>query len=281
DSFPGIFTNDSYTSTHSPGASGNTNGDRKSVVTGKRASRSSITYTVKGTVSPTASGSLCNSATVNAPPSVAHGKTGNKTATDTDTLAASGDLSITKTDGKSSVTPGTSDTYPIVVSNSGPSTVTGATVDDLFPGIFTNDSFTSTASPGASGNTNGTGDIHDTVTMASGSTITYTVTGTVSPTASGNLVNTPTVSPPSALPDRNPGNNPATDPDTLSASGDLSITKTDNKASVIPGQSDPYTIVVSNSGPSTVTGATVADSFPSIFTGATWTSTHSSGVSDA
>src|SRR5262249_59015351 len=83
----------------------------------------------------------------------------NNTAPDTDTPSATSDLSITKTDGKTSVTPGTSDTYTKVVSNSGPSTVTGATVGDSFPGIFTNDTFTSTASSGASGNTSGTGNI--------------------------------------------------------------------------------------------------------------------------
>src|SRR5262249_37412995 len=171
----------------------------------------------------------------------------------------SSDLSITKTDGKSSVTPGQSDTYTIVVSNSGPSTVTGATVADLFPGIFTSDSYTSTHSSCASGNTSGTGDINDTVTMASGSTITYTVTVTVSPTASGSLVNPPPVTAPPVSTDGNPGNNTATDSFSLSASGALTITLSLHDALPISGQSDTYTIVVSNSGPSTVTGATVAD----------------------
>src|SRR5262249_56635466 len=101
------------------------------------------------------------------------------------------------------------------VSKRGPSTVTGATVADSFPGIFTNDTFTSTASSGASGKAaSGTGNIRDSVTMASGSTITYTVTGTVSPTASGSLVNTATVTAPPDFTDGSPANNPtpATDP---------------------------------------------------------------------
>src|SRR5262249_8264211 len=147
------------------------------------------------------------------------------TATDTDTLSPTGDLSITKTDGKSSATPGTSDTYTIVVSNSGPSTVTGATVDDLFPGIFTNDSFTSTARARETRNPNGPGDIHAMVLLASGSTITYTVTATVSPTASCCQVNAAPVTLPSFPTRRSSDLNTATDTDTLSPTGDLSITK--------------------------------------------------------
>ena len=57
--------------------------------------------------------------------------------------------------------------------------------------------------------------------------------------------------------------------------------KTDGKTSVIPGQSNTYTIVVSNSGPSNVTGALINDPFPAIFTNATWTASYSSGSSGA
>src|SRR5262249_57406988 len=98
--------------------------------------------------------------------------TANNTATDTDTLSATSDLSITKTDGTDTVTAGTSDSYAIIVSNSGPSTVTGATVGDTFPGIFTNDTFTSTASSGASGNRSGERSVGKEGRTQSGSTIT-------------------------------------------------------------------------------------------------------------
>ncbi|MBK7908647.1 MAG: IPTL-CTERM sorting domain-containing protein, partial [Gemmatimonadetes bacterium] len=39
------------------------------------------------------------------------------------------------------------------------------------------------------------------------------------------------------------------------------------------------TIVASNAGPSTATGATVTDNFPAALTGATWTCTASAGSS--
>jgi uncharacterized repeat protein (TIGR01451 family) len=58
---------------------------------------------------------------------------------------------------------------------------------------------------------------------------------------------------------------------------DLSITKTDNGASPIPGQTLTYTIVVRNAGPTAVTGAMVADTFPPSLTGVTWSCTASVG----
>ena len=51
-----------------------------------------------------------------------------RTATDTDTVAKSADLSITKSDGVSSVTAGTSTTYTITVTNLGPSAVPAGVV---------------------------------------------------------------------------------------------------------------------------------------------------------
>jgi len=46
---------------------------------------------------------------------------------------AQADLSITKTDGVTTVTPGGTATYTITASNAGPSNATGATVADTFP----------------------------------------------------------------------------------------------------------------------------------------------------
>src|SRR5262249_38287184 len=196
DTSPGIFTHASFSSTARPRGTANFPYTTLFRSTVTMESGSTITYTVTGTVAATASGSLVNTATVTPPSGFTDSNTANNTATDTDTLSATSDLSITKTDGTDSVTAGTSDTYTIVVSNSGPSTVTAATVGDTFPGIFTNDPFPSTASSGASGNTSGPGNINHSPTTTLCRSITYTVTGTVSPTASGSLVNTATVTPP-------------------------------------------------------------------------------------
>ena len=103
-----------------------------------------------------------------------------------------------------------------MVTNNGPSDVTGAVVTDNFPAIFTGVTFTATQSGGASGFTaSGTGNINDTVTMPAGSVITYIATGTISISATGTLSDTATVTAPIGVTDPNLANNSATDTDTL------------------------------------------------------------------
>ena len=59
---------------------------------------------------------------------------GNNTATDTDSVTGSADLSVTKSDGAASVVAGTSTTYTITLTNNGPSTVgAGVVVSDTIP----------------------------------------------------------------------------------------------------------------------------------------------------
>ena len=103
--------------------------------------------------------------------------------------------------------------------------------------------------------------------------MTITLTGTVDPTATGTLTNTATVSPPAGVTDPNLANNSASDTDTLTPQADLAIAKGDGVTSVVPGTSITYAIVVSNNGPSAVTGASVSDPLPADVTSATWTTT--------
>ena len=205
-------------------------------------------------------------------------------ATDNDTLTPQADLSITKTDSVTTIVPGTQDTYTIVVTNNGPSDVTGATVADLRPAGITNDTFTVTPSTGAADTTNassGSGNINDSVNLNSGSSMTYVVTANVSASATGTLINTRLGNcSPSGVTDLVPANNSATDTDTLTPQADLSITKTDGVTTVVPGTQDTYTIVVTNNGPSDVTGATVVDLLPAGITSDTFTVTPSTGAAD-
>ena len=191
------------------------------------------------------------------------------------------DLSVTLTDGVTTVNAGTSVTYTIVVTNNGPGNATGVVVSDNFPAIFTGVTFTATQTGGASGFTaHGSGNINDTVTMPSGSVITYTATGTIPPTApSGTLSDTATVTAPNGVTDNKLTNNSATDTDTLTLQTDLKVTVTDGVGRVTRGQSNTYTIVVTNNGPGNVTGARVGDTFPAVFTGVTFTATQTGGAS--
>ncbi len=171
-------------------------------------------------------------------------------ATDTDTLTPRADLSITKTDGLTTVDAGTSLAYTIVATNSGPSTVAGATVTDTLPASLTGAAWTCTSSAGSSCPAAGTGNINASVDLASGGTATFTVTATVSPAATGSVTNTATVTPPGSVPDPTPGNNTATDVTSITRRADLSITKTDGTPTAVAGSSVTYTIVARNSGPS-------------------------------
>jgi uncharacterized repeat protein (TIGR01451 family) len=174
------------------------------------------TFTVTATVSSTATGTLVNTATVAAPAGVTDGNAANNSATDTDTLGPTADLSITKTDGQTTAIPGTGVTYTIVVTNPGPSAVTGATVADTMPASLTGVTWTCVASgTGSCTLASGSGNINTTVDLPASSTATFTVTGTLSSTATGTLANTATVTAPSGVTDPNAANNSATDSDTV------------------------------------------------------------------
>jgi uncharacterized repeat protein (TIGR01451 family) len=179
------------------------------------------------------------------------------------------DLAITKTDGITSATPGGGVTYTITASNAGPSNASGATVADTFPASLTG-TWTCVGAGGGTCTASGSGNINGTVNLPAGGSVTYTVSATIAASATGSLSNTATVSPPAGVTDPTPGNNSATDTDTLAASADLAITKTDGVTSVTPGGSTTYTITASNAGPSNASSATVADTLPASLTG-TWT----------
>ena len=271
DTFPATLTGVTWTCVAAGGGSCTASGSGNINDTANLPVGATVTYTVSATVSATATGTLANTATVAAPGGVTDPAPGNNTATDTDTLSPTADLSITKTDGVTTVVPGNSVSYTIVASNAGPSAVTGATVADTFPATLTSVAWTCVAAGGGTCTASGSGNISDTVNLPVGATVTYTVTATLSASATGTLVNTATVAAPGGVTDPTPGNNSATDTDTLNPTADLTITKTDGVATVIPGNNVTYTIVASNVGPSAVTGATVADTFPATLTGVTWT----------
>ncbi|MDQ3012209.1 MAG: DUF11 domain-containing protein [Acidobacteriota bacterium] len=281
DQLPLKLSNATWTCTASAGSScvlPNGTGDINATV--NLAANGTATFTVTATVRSDSTGSLVNTASVAAPGGVTDPSIGNNTATDTDTIAQSADLSITKANSAVKVTPGMQTTYSIVVTNAGPSAITGATVTDNLPGVLSNATWTCTASAGsACTSANGTGSINATVNLLSGGSATFTLTATISSAATGTLVNIATVAAPNGVTDQNPANNSATNTREYLSIPDLSITKTNNTGTLMPGTQTTYTIVVSNAGPSDITGALVTDILPATLTMVSWTCTASAGSS--
>ena len=151
----------------------------------------------------TQAGTVTNTASVTASDQPDPDLTDN-TATVTLTTETIADLAITKTLTGSAV-PGRATTYAIVVTNTGPSPVTAASVSDLFPVALVAPAWTCTADPGSScAAASGTGNLATTVTLEAGDRATFTVTGLIAANATGLLVNTATVTAPAG----------AVDPDT-------------------------------------------------------------------
>lgn len=168
--------------------------------------------------------------------------------------------------------PGRPLTYTIVVSNLGPSTATGARVQDTLPAGLTGGTWTATYAGGASGAASGTGSIDTLVTVPVGGTATFRFTAATPATLTTPVINTATVQPPDGLVDPDLSNNTSTVTNTVAPVADLQITKTDGRSYYVPGAPVTYTITVTNAGPSFVTDALVNDTFdPSIIVGATWT----------
>ena len=234
DPVPANFINDTWTATFSGGATDTAVGSTgmgNISDTGTLPAGSSITYTVIGTVSPSASGgsTLTNTATATPPGGIP------VTATDNDTVVIPV-LTVTKTDNSSTpgiINAGQTLTYTIVVTNTGPGVAHGVVIaDPMLTTILTGDTWTATTAGSATGfSATGSGNIDDTnVTMPVGSTITYLVTGTVISTATGTLSNTAT-----ATVAGTPVS--ATDPNTVGVPV-LAITKSDDSG----GISSPSTV---------------------------------------
>jgi uncharacterized repeat protein (TIGR01451 family) len=167
------------------------------------------------------------------------------------------DLGISKTNGVSSVTAGTPVTYTIVVTNAGPTAVSGATVTDILPAALTNAAWTCVAAIGNSCPASGSGNINASVDLAAGGRITFTVSALVASSATGNLSNTASVAPPAGIVDSNSSNNSTTDTDSVTVSSDLKLSVIPTPNPVTPGGAVTYNIVVTNTGPSDSSGVTL------------------------
>ncbi|MES2051292.1 MAG: hypothetical protein V4455_04975, partial [Pseudomonadota bacterium] len=144
-------------------------------------------------------------------------------------------------------------TFSFVISNAGPSTVTGASFVDTLPAQFNNATSlgsqvsgnATTASFSISGTT-----IQGSVTIPSGGGVTVTVQ--VTAVATGSYTNTLAVTPPVGT--TNNGSSTATVAGTVTNVVNLGVSKLQAASTVATGATTTFSFVISNAGPSTVTG---------------------------
>src|SRR5262249_48726080 len=147
-------------------------------------------------------------------------------ATDNNPVGPQADLTISKAGSPNPYVPGAALTYTIVVTNAGPSNVTGARVQDALPAPLASFTWTCTPTTGAAcGTPSGTGSIDALVTLPAGTSATFSVTGTVPADTTGSLTNAATVTPPVGVTDPVPGNNNAANTNPVGPQADLTISK--------------------------------------------------------
>jgi hypothetical protein len=108
-------------------------------------------------------------------------------------------LAVSKDNGQTSYTPGTSTTYTIIVSNVGPSFLKGGTVKDLMPSPQGGSASWTTLVTGSDTSVfpaSGGNDIDATIDVSVNGTVTFLYTLNILPNATGQMDNTVTVSPP-------------------------------------------------------------------------------------
>lgn len=133
------------------------------------------------------------------------------------TLLGVGDLEVvSKSNGVSSVAPGESTVYTILIRNNGPHNVAGITITDAAPASMTINGWSCTSSAGSSCDVaSGTGNISTKASVLSGGTLTFTVNATIAPNASGSITNTVQVGSPPTVTDPDGSNNTSSDTDTI------------------------------------------------------------------
>lgn len=214
-----------------------------------------VTLLIRATVSPSAAGSLTNTAVVSS--DTPDPEPDNNTSTEVTPVTLSADLSIQKLASPDPVRPGEVLTYTLTVSNAGPADAQNIVVFDTIPPSLIGPEYSiegSTFQPWPGSIPLGT--------LAAGNVRTILLRGTVALLATGSIVNTAVVS--STTPDPDPSNNTDTNStDVFSpASADITVTKTAQPTPVIPGQLLTYTITVINQGPDAAEDVVLFDEAP-------------------
>lgn len=171
------------------------------------------------------------------------------------------DVEVSKSASVSTVSAGDQLTYTITVTNNGPTSAENVVVVDDLPDFMTFVSSTTTGTLTQTGNSSGEIQV-DFASIASGAseTITLVVAVPATQAATASVTNSVTVTSDGQETDNS--NNTATADVAIDRSAVLTITKTDSPDPVVVGSNLTYTILVTNTGPSTATNVSITDTLP-------------------
>ncbi|MBV9924654.1 MAG: DUF11 domain-containing protein [Acidobacteria bacterium] len=276
DTVPASLTGVTWTCVASAGSTCDTaSGSGNAISTGATlAASGTATYTVTGTVN-VSTGTIANTATASLDASwITESNTSNNSATDTDTVVAAADLSISKT-GPANLTAGTNASYTLTAVNNGPQSAAGTiTVTDVLPAGLT---FVSATGTGwTCSNSSGTVTCTRSGPVTTGTTLpAITLTVAVGAAAAPSVTNTASVAS-SVTFDQDSSNNSSSVTSSVTVPTDLTIAKS-HAGNFTQGQNGTYTITVTNSGGVASSGTvTVTDTLPAgltpgAATGTGWT----------
>lgn len=269
DALPSALAGMAWTCSATGGSSCPASGSGDISTTINLASGGRATFSFNGPVAADATGTLTHMATAAAPIGY-DDSAANNTATDADPLTPQADVGVTNTDGQASAIPGTPITYTIVVTSAGPSTAPNTLISDVFPAALNNIEWTCAPVGGVTCPATGNGNLNLNITFTANSQVTLVVTGDIAPAASGALTNVVALTLAGGVTSIGSAPDSAQDVTTLVPTVDLGITKTDSQATARPGEILTYTLLVSNTGPSSAINATLTDTFPAQLNSPQW-----------
>lgn len=209
------------------------------------------TILIRGTVVSSATGDIVNTAVVESP--TPDPDLSNNTSTAVTPVVDQADLSVVKLGSPNPVAQGGLLTYALTISNAGPAAAVNTILTDPVPSVLLNPEYSVDNSnvfqPWTGSLALGT--------LEPGNVLTVRVRGVVSASAMGIISNTATVS--SSTPDPDLSNNRFTDNTEVTASADLSVTKTASPTPVPAGGLLTYTLEVENLGPGDAQEVTLTD----------------------
>ena len=210
-----------------------------------------ITLLIQGRVSLSATGQLTNTAVVSS--ETPDPDPSNNTATDTNSVADSADVSIVKQAQPNPAVSGQLLTYVLTAANAGPAEAQNVVISDTLPAEFTGAEFSlnngTTWTPWAGSVTLGT--------LAEGATEIVLLRGTLAGNAGESIRNTAAIT--SSTDDPNPDNNSSTIVTDLLQPADLSVRKTVSPSTAVQGGLLTYTVTVKNNGPAASETVTLSD----------------------